>query len=140
MTRFIILVLTLFLTTSEAYAEWVKTAESDDATGYGDPDTIRSKGNLVKMWILYDYKTIQTVAGDSYLSQKMQWEYDCAEEQSRLIAGYSYSGQMGTGKIIFSKTSILNFIYYYLKQTQVIGHQPCQAARVMLIGCLRVRN
>lgn len=105
MTRFIILVLTLFLTTSEAYAEWVKTAESDDATGYGDPDTIRSKGNLVKMWILYDYKTIQTVAGDSYLSQKMQWEYDCAEEQSRLIAGYSYSGQMGTGKIMFSKTN-----------------------------------
>ena len=104
MTRFIILVLTLFLTTSEAYAEWVKTDEQDTFTYYADPDTIRRNGNLVKMWELSDYKTIQTVAGKSILSFKVISEYDCAEEQIRILAEYGYSGQMGTGEIVFSHT------------------------------------
>ena len=100
----------LILSSGPAYAEWVAVSKADTSTGYVDPDTIRRKGNLVKMWILSDFKTIQTTAaGISYLSQKMQWEYDCAEEQFRMIAGYGYSGQMGTGEIVTSHTNPANW-------------------------------
>ena len=63
-----------------------------------DPDTIHRKGDLVKMWDLYDYQTAQTGMGASYLSYKSQHEYDCAEERLRLLAMSSFSGNMGNGK------------------------------------------
>jgi hypothetical protein len=56
------------------------------------------------MWELYDYKTIQTIAGDSFLSSKSQHEYDCAEELDRLIAFIRLSGNMGSGTVVFSNS------------------------------------
>jgi hypothetical protein len=77
----------------------------DDETGltvYVDPDTIRRKGNLVKMWQLYDYKTVQTVAGDSLLSFKRYNEYDCTEERTRMLAYTWFSGNMASGRVVYS--------------------------------------
>lgn len=105
MTRFIVLVLALFLTTSETYAEWVEIDGSISFNSYVDPDTIRSKGNLAKMWTLNDHRTNQTTQGKSHLSEKLQIAYDCAEEQFRVIAVYLYSGQMGSGEIVLSFTA-----------------------------------
>jgi hypothetical protein len=86
------------------YAGWVLTS-GDDETGltvYVDPDTIRRKGNLVKMWQLYDYKTVQTVAGDSLLSFKRYNEYDCTEERTRMLAYTWFSGNMASGRVVYS--------------------------------------
>jgi hypothetical protein len=98
-------VLTLLVLSSEpVYAEWVLTS-GDDAAGlavYVDPGTIRRKGNLAKMWQLYDYKTVQTVAGDSLLSMKRFNEYDCTEERTRMLAYTWFSGNMGSGKVVYS--------------------------------------
>lgn len=98
MTRLLLIIL-LFLSSSPAYAEWVKVgaADSYNYTAYIDPDTIRRKGNLVKVWKLRNHTTIQTIAGKSYLSSKAQTEYNCTEEQSRILVVYVYSGQMGNG-------------------------------------------
>ena len=95
------LLITLFvLSSSPAYAEWVKISSNDTFTYYADPETIRRKGTLVKMWVLVDFKTIQTSAeGKSYLSNKAQREYDCAEEQTRRLSYYWYTGQMGKGEV-----------------------------------------
>jgi len=71
---------------------------------YVDPDTIRRKGDLVKMWQLYDFKTVQTVAGDSYLSSKNQSEFDCTEERSRTLAYTWFSGNMGSDKPVYSNS------------------------------------
>jgi len=49
---------------------------------YFDPDAIRRKGDLVKMWVLYDYKTIQTKVEGSYLSSRVQKQFNCAESAS----------------------------------------------------------
>ena len=76
---FWLLVMFLVLSSGHVYAEWVLVS-GDDAAGlavYVDPATIRRNGNLAKMWQLYDYKTVQTVAGDSLLSMKRFNEYDC---------------------------------------------------------------
>ena len=100
----LLLITLLVLNSGPVYAEWVLTSGNDDAglTVYVDPDTIRRKGNLVKMWQLYDYKTIQTVAGDSLLSIKRYNEYDCTEERTRMLAYTWFSGNMGSGQVVHS--------------------------------------
>jgi len=100
---FWLLITLLVLSTGPVYAEWVLTSGDDEAgmTVYVDPDTIRRKGNLVKMWQLYDYKTVRTVAGDSFLSFQRQNEYDCTEERTRMLAYTWFSGNMGSGKVVY---------------------------------------
>jgi len=101
---FWLLITFLPLSSGPLYAGWVLTS-GDDETGltvYVDPDTIRRKGNLVKMWQLYDYKTVQTVAGDSLLSFKRYNEYDCTEERTRMLAYTWFSGNMASGRVVYS--------------------------------------
>jgi hypothetical protein len=101
---FWLLVTLLVLGSGPVYAGWVLTSGDDEAglTVYVDPDSIRRKGNLVKMWQLYDYKTVQTVAGDSLLSIKRYNEFDCTEERTRMLAYTWFSGNMATGKVVYS--------------------------------------
>jgi hypothetical protein len=105
MTRLLLIIL-LFLSSGPAYAEWVEVvgAGHDQYTLYADPTTVRRKGNMVKMWELSDYKTIQASAGKSYLSYKGQNEYNCTEEQMRILARAEYSGSMGAGETVDSNT------------------------------------
>ena len=98
MTR-LLLIIFLFLSSAPAYAEWVEVGITDEATVYADPDTIRRKGDLVKMWYLHDFKTTQTVLKKSYLSSRSQDEYDCTEDRHRALATTSFSGNMGSGKV-----------------------------------------
>lgn len=101
MTRLFLITL-LLLSSSPAYAEWVKAIATEVSTVYMDPETIRRKGNLVKVWGLKDYKTVQGAGAISYLSIKELNEFDCTEEQVRTLAEYVYSGQMGNGEIVYS--------------------------------------
>jgi len=107
MTRLFLITL-LLLSSGPAYAEWVKVSESDDAgkTVYVDPATIRRNSNLVKMWQFYDYKTVQTVGGNRFLTAKEQWEFDCAEERSRVVARKEFSGNMGSGTMVFTNSQV----------------------------------
>ena len=89
----------LVLSSAPAYAEWVEVGITDEATVYADPETIRRKGDLVKMWYLHDFKTTQTVLKKSYLSSRSQDEYDCTEDRHRALATTSFSGNMGSGKV-----------------------------------------
>jgi hypothetical protein len=89
----------LVLSSTPAYAEWVEVGITDEATVYADPDTLRRKGDLVKMWYLHDFKTTQTVLKKSYLSSRSQDEYDCTGDRHRALASTSFSGNMGSGKV-----------------------------------------
>ena len=98
----------LLLSSVSAYAEWVKGGYTESEGGYTvwfDPETIRPKGDLVKMWVLYDYKTIQTVAGLPYISQRVQHQFDCAEERYRFLSRTWFSGYMGAGNVVFDISS-----------------------------------
>jgi hypothetical protein len=90
----------------------VPVAKGEDGlTVYVDPDTIRRNGNLVKMWLLYDYnsKTTQTQERGSIVSAKTQCEYECLEERFRTHAMLEYSGNMGEGKLVFTNTDVGNW-------------------------------
>jgi hypothetical protein len=105
---FWLLITLLVLNSGPVYAEWVLTSGNDDAglTVYVDPDTIRRNGNLAKMWQLHDYKTVQTVAGDSLLSIKRYNEYDCTEVRTRMLGYTWFSGNMGSGKVVYSTNDV----------------------------------
>lgn len=78
--------------------------DSSKLTVYVDRDTIQRSGNLAKMWQLFDYKTVQTVAGDSLLSFQRYNEYDCAGERTRMLAYTWFSSNMGRGRVVYKTT------------------------------------
>lgn len=101
-TKRLLLIPLLVLSSVPAYAEWVSIGVDNPRgrTVYADPDTIRLNGDVVKMWSLNDYKTLQTGPSASYLSYKVQNEYDCAEERMRQLAATFFSGNMGRGDVV----------------------------------------
>jgi len=103
---FFFLIVFLFLSTGLLHAEWELVSGNDSVklTVYVDRDTIRRNGNLVTMWQLHDYKTVQTVAGDSLLSIQRHNEYDCTEPRTRMLAYTWFSSNMGRGRVVY-KTS-----------------------------------
>ena len=100
----VIMIPLLLLSSGPAYAEWMAVGGNEEAgvTVYADPGTICRKGNLVKVWHLNDFKTVQTDASASgpYLSLKGQREYDCAEERDRTLTATWFSGNMGHGSLV----------------------------------------
>ena len=80
---FWLLITLLVLSSGSVHAEWVAIEKNNELAGimtvYVDPDTIRRKGNLVKMWQLIDFKTMQGGRSPSrFSSTKIQKEFDCA--------------------------------------------------------------
>ena len=96
----------LLLNAWSAHAEWELVSGNDSAglAVYVDRETIRRQGNLVKMWQLHDYKTVQTVAGDSLLSIQRHNEYNCEDPRTRMLAYTWFSSNMGRGRVVY-KTS-----------------------------------
>jgi hypothetical protein len=103
---FWVLITLLVLDSSPVHAEWELVSGDDSAKlkVYVDRDTILRNGNLTKMWQLYDYKTVQTVAGDSLLSIQRYNEYDCTGGRTRMLAYTWYSSNMGRGRVVYKTT------------------------------------
>ena len=98
-----LLITLLVLSSGSVYAEWIAVEKNNESTGimtvYVDPNTILRKGNLVKMWQLIDYKTMQGGRSPSrFSSTKIHKEFDCADERLRLLALTNFWGNMGTGE------------------------------------------
>jgi len=100
---FCIVITLLVLDSGPVQAEWELVSGDDSAklTVYVDRDTIQRNGNLAKMWQMYDYKTVQTVAGDSLLSIQRHNEYDCTGERTRMLAYTWFSSNMGRGRVVY---------------------------------------
>ena len=100
MTRLFLFIL-LFLSSEPAFADWMSLGESDSGTTvYADPTTMRREGDLVKMWVLFDFKTVRTKEGVSYSSAKAHMDYDCAEQRYEGIEVMYFSGNMGNGNLL----------------------------------------
>ena len=100
------LLLLLWMNSGPAYAEWVSLGDTDSGTRvYVDRSTLLSKGDRVTMWILYDFRSMRTVAGKSYLSSKTQGEYDCAQRRHRTLVDTGFSSIMGLGAVVYNESS-----------------------------------
>ena len=102
---FWLLIALMVLSSGPAYAEWVALGTSNsEMTVYVDPDSIRRKGDLVKMWHLYDFKTALKKAPEPYLSNRGQDEFDCVDERTRKLSETYFSGNMGRGEQVYSNS------------------------------------
>ena len=91
-------------------AEWVDVAGKLEKgrtvyTVYVDTESIQRNGDIVTLWALFDYKTIQSIVGGPWLSSKTRREYDCVEERVRLVGYMTFTGNMGTGEAVYSNSS-----------------------------------
>jgi hypothetical protein len=100
------LLLLLWMNSGPAYAGWVSLGDTDSGTRvYVDRSTLLSKGDRVTMWVLYDFRSMRTVAGKSYLSSKTQGEYDCAQRRHRTLVDMGFSSIMGLGAVVYNESS-----------------------------------
>src|SRR5262245_21750804 len=99
---FWLLITLLTLSSGPAYGEWVAIGSTDDGmTAYANPDTIRRKEDTVKIWVIFDFKTTQTLTGHLILSSKGEEEYDCNVKRRRVLTSSGFSGNMGGGKVVW---------------------------------------
>jgi len=94
------LLVTLIFTliSTSANAEWSKVAEEDEASIYTDVSTIRKKGDLIRIWSLYDFKKPIPMSGKTYQSMEKQFEFDCGKGQARALYVIYYVDKMGSGE------------------------------------------
>jgi hypothetical protein len=91
------LLIALALTaTANASGDWTKVAESDVLTLYVDLEAIEVDGEVTRYWELQDRKE---PSPSGYLSAHYQMEFDCKDQNSRLLLIRLYSGQMLTGQL-----------------------------------------
>ena len=93
----------LVLSSAPAYAEWVAVEKDYLLPGlqtvYIDPDTILAEGNLVTVWQLIDFKTMQGGRSPTrFFSTKTHKQFDCVAKRFRLLAFTEFTDGMGTGE------------------------------------------
>jgi len=96
------LIALLVLSTAPAYAEWAEVDKDYFSPGlwtiYIDPDSVQRDGNLVTVWQLVDFKTMQGGRSPTrFFSTKTHKQFDCAEKRFRLLAFMEFTDGMGTG-------------------------------------------
>jgi hypothetical protein len=101
MTRFL-LITTLLLGCSHAYAGWVALEKRHQAPGKQtvdfDPDTICQGGSWVSLWQLANAKWMKEPQAPKFLSAKTHKQFDCAKGRFRVLAVVEYSREMTTSK------------------------------------------
>jgi len=110
--QIVLILLILSCSVGLAQAEWKiveKNSNYGGSTVYFDPTTHRTdkKSGLVKMWVLFDYKTRQRVseAEPWYLSVRRQEQYDCKQEQMRSLGWTFFTDNMADGRVIRSHST-----------------------------------
>jgi len=90
----------------EVKAEWDKIYSNDRVVTYADTSTVRRKGNIVKLWSLFDFKEESVYRdGSQYLSIMRETEFNCKDGLQRMVAFSIHSGKMGKGRMIDSGTT-----------------------------------
>ena len=93
-----------------AWAEWIDIGGKvqDGLTVYRvyiDPDNMHRHGDVVTLWVLFDYRTIQSIVGGPWLSSKARRELDCRAHRIRLLGYMTFTGNMGSGEPVFSNSN-----------------------------------
>ena len=104
------LITIMWLCVGPVCAEWVDVAGKLEKgltvyTVYVDTDSIQRNGNIVTLWALFDYMTIQSIVGGPWLSSKTRREYACVEERARLVGYMTFTGNLGSGETVYSNSS-----------------------------------
>lgn len=80
-----------------ATAKWTKVNDVNRLAQYIDYDTIRTDGNLRKVWVIHDLKKRDE---DGEMSTRFRVELDCKEERTRTLSISSHSQNMAEGALL----------------------------------------
>ena len=86
-------------------AEWSPLGSTDGRGGtdiYVDRASLSKSGNAVQLWMMEDHKVAQTFSGKTFLSARLQHEYDCRENQRRVLQSALHAGRKGTGDVVYT--------------------------------------
>ncbi len=98
--RKLLIGLVLSVMATAASAEWVLVSETGNRDKiYTDQTTKTRKGNIVRVWHLYDYVKPQVTGTKPYYSDKVYTQFDCAERTTQILQIDSFVGRMATGEI-----------------------------------------
>ena len=102
----VLLITLLVLTSGPVYAEWVEVGGKveEGLTVYVELDTLSRNGDVVKFLELWDFKTTRAEPTPPHMSVKSQREFDCTNKRGRLLAVTAFSGNMGSGKVVYDKS------------------------------------
>lgn len=101
-----ILLLLLTMASQSAMAAWTEIDDNSDFTVYADFVSIRKFNNKARMWSMYDYKRTPATAVVEFMSMKFQYEFDCQNNQARMLAFSLHSGNMGEGAVLYSDSKV----------------------------------
>lgn len=90
----------LLLSVGPAYAEWVAVTTSKEGDSiYIQPNTIRRHGEVVEVFVLWDYRVARQIPNTRthFLSRQHLQKFNCAKERYRLLAVTWFSGNMTEG-------------------------------------------
>lgn len=86
-----------------ALADWQKLAEDESGNVYADRASLRKAGNKVKLSAMVEHKAaLADSFGKSHISETMIWEYDCKEQQKRMLSYVTFSEPGAKGKAVYS--------------------------------------
>jgi len=108
-------------------AKWTRVHKNDELglTLYADYATIRKSGDITKIWSMGDFETMQKIKmggkKKKYLSSKSRWEFNCKENQLRLLASVFFSDNMSRGtRLLYSSGRSLSFARLWM-QVETVG-------------------
>lgn len=100
MKKIIFVMLTLLFMNTVNAVEILK--ETKDGIAYVDPDSIVKSNGVTKVNVLQDFHTMQTYAGQSYLTSKVLFGFDCKTKMAQQLAITLFPENMGNGAPVFA--------------------------------------
>jgi len=113
----VVLMFLLAMTCTSAIAKWTKVGEYSQGVKFVNLANIQKDDNLVKMWILSDYKFTQHSIHNKrlFMSTESQIEFNCEDETSRILSITNFSGNKGKGEVVYSNA------YFHNKWSPIIS-------------------
>jgi len=114
MKKWTVLLLFLLLG-SQAWADWNFIGKTPEFTMYGDPSSIQRNGSVAKVWVMGDYKAVQSsrfpppLLWLNYQSVKELKEYDCANGWHRTVKTAIFAARLAKGDPLYTFDSGANF-------------------------------
>ena len=90
----------LIIYSANTVAKWTAMAQSYDYIQYVNLATIRKSGDIVSIWQLLDFKTMQNLNGQYYLSIELLQEVNCKARLTRSIRALLFYGQFAQGAMV----------------------------------------
>lgn len=100
----------LMLIASTAWAGWEHVVQDEDGARFLiDYQTLRKDGSKVKFWQLVNYPKPVTLGEVKYLSTRSRQEYDCKQEQKRVLTVTAFDNWNADGQAVVKEEETGNW-------------------------------